>query len=56
MEIDPIEEVDLQEAQLIIDNQLGVTRGMISDGSHTFNELYPPIIHPKSKNHPESLP
>ena len=40
MEIDPIEEVDLQEAQLIIDNKLGVTRGMISDGSHTFNELY----------------
>lgn len=40
VEIHGIEERDLQEAQLIINNKLNLARGLISDGSHTFNELY----------------
>nr|DAT29705.1 MAG TPA: hypothetical protein [Bacteriophage sp.] len=40
VEIHGIEECDLQEAQLIIDNKLNLAKGLISDGSHTFNELY----------------
>ena len=40
VEIHGIEECDLQEVQLIINNKLNLARGLISDGSHTFNELY----------------
>ena len=38
--IDSIELADLQEVQCIIDERLDASRGKISDGSHTFDELY----------------
>ena len=38
--IDSIELADLQEAQRIIDERLDASRCKISDGSHTFDELY----------------
>ena len=37
---DDIEQADLSEVQWIIDNKLNSSKGDVSDGSHTFNELY----------------
>lgn len=40
MKLDIPEEEYLHHAQFIIDEKLNQCRGLINDGSHSFNELY----------------
>lgn len=40
MKFDIPEEEYLHHAQFIIDEKLNQCRGLINDGSHSFNELY----------------